>query len=380
MKTQKMTREKVNGQKGIFKTSWVDKHGVLKVRFGFTVMVNGSRVSKDTFDTVEQAVASRFAKIKELQESNGNGDTLTFDSLIDKHIAHGVEHDFRVESFVTDYERMKNYFDESVLSKRAVDVSKQDILNALDNVNGNGAGKKRIHAQVKAVFNTNAIKLNYNPVKDIPTPNVKTEKKSTEKNGVKYCPPKCDLDKVFELMTQEQRDFYEAMFICGARAGTQSSGSGFASLTWSDVDFDNGLLYIHNFKNGGSKASNVKSVEIMLTVKLQEIMQRRLSAKSDETDLVFYKIDQRTGKPRKWQSNDDTHKNGLKDMCEQANIKPFSAGAIRNARAGYLFDKGVDVRIIQDILGHERIQQTFDYINSLGKAINAGSKLSALEL
>ena len=75
-----------------------------------------------------------------------------------------------------------------------------------------------------------------------------------------------------------------------------------------------------------------------MTPAMREILERRLDHKSTETDLVFYRINQRTGKPRKWSSNDDGTKDGLKALCRKVNIKEFSAGAFRNARAGYLVE------------------------------------------
>lgn len=381
MSAKKPQREKVKNQQGIYKITWTDTNGIKKVKFGYQVMVNGKRVSKNDFATVEEALAAKLERMKELTRSNGNGGQISFEALFDRHIEHGVTVMQRRDGFVKEYNALKKRFPDTVLSKRAVDVTVEDAQRVVDQAKGNGDGKKRVHAQIKAIFNhlVKVLKINHNPVLEIPTP--KTNKKTTaEKNGMKYCPPKEHIEMLAKIMTQEQHDFYVAMFICAARAGYSADESGFASMTWADVDFDNEAVYIHNFKNGGREASVAKSVKLQMVDSLREILERRLAHKKADTDLVFYRMHKKTGETRKWSGNDDVAVDGLKALCRQLDIKEFSAGALRNARAGYLFDMGVGVRVIQQILGHTDLEMTFRYLESLGKSVNAGSVIEAMNL
>ena len=85
-------------------------------------------------------------------------------------------------------------------------------------------------------------------------------------------------------------------------------------------------------------------------------------------DLVF--INWRTGEPAK-NSSYDTH---LYKLCDEAGIKRFCMHALRHTYATRAIERGVQPKVLQQLLGHASIKTTMDrYVHvtdeSLAKAV-----------
>ena len=114
-------------------------------------------------------------------------------------------------------------------------------------------------------------------------------------------------------------------------------------LKWEDVSFETRTIYLHRTKNNTARAVPISD---RLLVLLQTLHSQRVG------EFVFSKLD---GKPYgDW-------KRSFATACRRAGVKGFRFHDLRHTFASYLVMGGVDIRTVQELLGHQDIKMTVRY-------------------
>lgn len=119
------------------------------------------------------------------------------------------------------------------------------------------------------------------------------------------------------------------------------------SLKWEHVDFKKRFLVVTEDRAKSGKERKIPMNEVVFDALM------KLARKHD---YILYSP--KTG----------THIKNIKTAfwraCEKASIEGFTAHGLRHTAASYLVnDCGIDIVTAKEILGHEDIQQTADYIH-----------------
>ncbi len=115
------------------------------------------------------------------------------------------------------------------------------------------------------------------------------------------------------------------------------------NLKWEDVDIHQRLIYIIHSKSGEKR-------EIPINSLLLELLKRlRRSSRSDyvfchEDGSPFSKVDK-----------------GFRGACKRAGIKNLRFHDLRHTFASHLVMNGVDLKTIQELLGHKSLEMTLRY-------------------
>jgi integrase len=124
---------------------------------------------------------------------------------------------------------------------------------------------------------------------------------------------------------------FELALMTGMRQGEEFS------LTWEDIDLKAGLIRLNQTKNGQGRFVQLNSRALAALQMLHE--------ESLKTGRVFFVI-----KPR-W----------FTEAIRAAGIKEFTWHCLRHTFASRLVMAGVDLRTVQELLGHKSIMMTMRY-------------------
>ena len=117
------------------------------------------------------------------------------------------------------------------------------------------------------------------------------------------------------------------------------------SLTWPDIDWEGRLLKIRHSKHGDARYVPLNSIVVAMLQFLQ--------ARAEGADHVFLSV--RGGNPllgnRHW----------FEDAVKNAGIAHFTWHDLRHTFASRLAKRGIDLRKIQELMGHRTIQMTCRY-------------------
>jgi site-specific recombinase XerD len=134
------------------------------------------------------------------------------------------------------------------------------------------------------------------------------------------------------------------------------------TATWDQVDLERGFIYLSMTKNGTDRFVTLNSAALAVLKRLQE-RHERLGLPAEST-LFHSKRDGLIKNPRKW----------FATALEQAKIEGVTWHTLRHTFASRLVMAGVDLKTVQELMGHKTIAMTARYAH-----LAPTHKLQALE-
>ena len=148
--------------------------------------------------------------------------------------------------------------------------------------------------------------------------------------------------------------YLEPIVICALQTGMRRGE--ILNLKWEQVDFDYGYIELLQTKSGKSRK-----------IPLSKTLRNALEQIDRKTEYVF--VNPLTKKPYT-----DIH-NNFKTILEKAKIDNFRFHDLRHTVATRLVEKGIDLVVVKEILGHSKIDTTLRYAHAVPKR-----KLEAIEV
>jgi site-specific recombinase XerD len=134
------------------------------------------------------------------------------------------------------------------------------------------------------------------------------------------------------------------------------------SATWNQVDLEKGFIYLSMTKNGTDRFVTLNSAAVSVLKRLKE-RHKKLGLPPDST-LFHSKRDGLIKNPRKW----------FATALDQAEIQDVTWHTLRHTFASRLVMAGVDLKTVQELMGHKTIAMTARYAH-----LAPTHKLRALE-
>jgi len=163
------------------------------------------------------------------------------------------------------------------------------------------------------------------------------------------------------VRSKDMHDIALVSLFCGLRAGE------IHSLTWGDLDFENGLIHVRDTKNKINRHA-------FMTHEVREMLEQRCGAKAT-TDLVFPGS---SGKKRQWVSDtfartvndiglNDTGKFIIDWNGKQIALRKSDARqrvvfhTLRHTFASWLVKGGIPLYTVAELMGHSTLDMTRRY-------------------
>jgi len=169
-----------------------------------------------------------------------------------------------------------------------------------------------------------------------------------------------DPDEIDLLLKQAPDTFREAFWLCGAHAGLRLSGEALG-LRWGAVDFN--ALVVRPYDNwvrdqlDTPKTSDCEAIPMTPRLARALLTLKQRSYATADEDFVFV-TEPEPGRPVR----DKPLRVAFKLTREKAGLKPIKMYNLRHSFGTSLAAKGVDVRTIQGLMRHARLNTTEQYM------------------
>ena len=230
-----------------------------------------------------------------------------------------------------------SYFGEKTLASKITPKRIEDFKSFMSKKYSN-AYVNRYLACIKTIFN---IGIKNELIKTTPMKAVKMMKEDNHK--IRYL----TADEEARLF-KELPEHLKPIVICALQTGLRKSN--ILQLRWELVDLEFRFIEVLAQQNKGHKI-----IKIPISDKLLET----LESLPRNSEYVFANPD--TGKPYRDISE------GFKNACDRANIENFRFHDLRHTVATRLVEKGIDLRVVQEILAHSTIVTTQRYMHPTPK-------------
>ncbi|MBD3304096.1 tyrosine-type recombinase/integrase [Candidatus Woesearchaeota archaeon] len=140
----------------------------------------------------------------------------------------------------------------------------------------------------------------------------------------------------------------QMLYGCGFRV------SELIRLKWNDIDFTRNMIHIKN-------AKGAKDRIVMLSPKIKKVLKK---LEHEKEGLVF-----KTNRCKKYTSR--TIQKIIKNSAKKAGVnRRISPHMLRHSFATHLLERGTDIRYIQELLGHSRVETTMIYTKVSNKNLS----------
>lgn len=373
------------------------KTGFYKIRSDgrgeLRVCIDG--VKKSFYGSTEAETRRKYRDyIKNLEKNNKKYSNMTVSEYIQNWLntfKFGIIKD-------SSYDRMESIFtvhikDSGIGKMKMKDVRSEDIqdfLNDKSETLSYSSVKKMyelFNPSFKHAFNQEDIGKNPMPCVVMPkqnTMNIKTKKVDMYSE--------CEVGKImdacmYDVYKNNQRRYrYIPIFLFIINTGIRIGEC--VSLEWSDIDFTNKLLYINKttsfIKNRDRYQKKTKKVSVITTTKTENGERviplnetalnalREIKIRNDEQKINSnYILCNYQGEPLKVRSVEQT----FERICKEINVQYKGIHALRHTFGSMLIRRGIDVKVVSELLGHSNVTLTYNkYIHIIkeqkAKAIN----------
>lgn len=185
----------------------------------------------------------------------------------------------------------------------------------------------------------------------------------------KVIPALSEIEAILSFATPEESAYLYTVWLTAARVREINN------LTWDDVDLEAGTLTLYTRKKKGS----VKTPRVIPIVsKVRESLEFMKDNRVKGSPFVFTnwtQVVRHPSDPEKWKYDyrDKFHKR----LARLAGVRKINYHELRHHAASYLAAQGVELTVIQKILGHERATTTDIYLQGLPGSLRNG--MAALE-
>ncbi len=128
----------------------------------------------------------------------------------------------------------------------------------------------------------------------------------------------------------------------GMRKGEQFT------VTWPQVDFKHEFIHLEQTKNGSSRYVQLNETVL---ASLEALRAEHKARKLDFDTLFFDRRNDSIKDPREWFAN----------ACDEAKVKGVTWHTLRHTFASRLVMAGVDLKTVQELMGHKTIAMTARY-------------------
>lgn len=251
-----------------------------------------------------------------------------------------------IDSYGENLYMLEKYFNPETYHKKIISLTKEDIRTYLYSLDKNNKTKAHYLTVINNFFKYMQLieKINMNPCEGIRMPKL-------EKTLPKYLTPE-EINKLLDIRLTKPIDYRnKAMLELLYATGTRISE--ILSLELNQVDFEECLLRV----TGKGKKERIIPIDntALEYLKLYIYEYRPYIQKSTTTNHVFLNS-----------KGNAMSRQGffkiLKQICAKSGIKKeISPHILRHSFATHLLNNGADLRIIQELLGHENLSTTEIY-------------------
>jgi len=150
-------------------------------------------------------------------------------------------------------------------------------------------------------------------------------------------------DEIIKLLDNCESYLYPIVFVA---LNTGMRKSEILNFTWDNVDLKNGLILLEKTKNGERR-------EIPMNEPLKQLFRQLFIKRRLDTEYVF--VNPETGKRY------IDLKRSFATACKKSGIRDFHFHDLRHTFASQLVMNGVDLKTVQELLGHKDIKMTLRY-------------------